>query len=728
MSQPRTRSPLYSRNSTLPGRQADGFYDAQFSSQHSEPWRNPENVNKLEGNSHWDNGPSQGEEEVDHWAKFIEAIGHAGRRRASPTLRYHTQDDVQRSEDKPSHSPRRLPRERLSSPKASHYGAETRRRIASPGRRRNEHNATHFDKHTSNRTDWNSRDSSPRHLQGKRHNRMEHGYHNEEHEDRYQERSSFSERSIKPNYREHHLHPKRFKGLDPEEEYSVSHRGFSPHNAPVIVEHAHGISNHNAISRGPPRSHDPYRNRDHSKSRDPPRSHDPLGHQEHPRSHDPLRNREHPRSRAPPRVNDFARNRNPVRISDLTRNRDGPRSDEPPHGRDPPRTREPSRSRESFKHERDLEQYAGVTHDRYGGSANYHVGEEARFHRSSVGRGNPMRGRSQHREPSRIDPHAREHHGQRTVGQTSDVDLRNDKGNRARASVHAWDKGTQRGENHVLERGKVSKGIPQHRKPNTSAAPASRMDFTEHETLRIKVDMSRPVGHSSHLGYSSERQLSLDLVNVGRQRLDFLPMLEHSGTYRESAMHSGTFAQEIITLVHHVKESFFQGQGITLDERFSSEQHYSLVDEDGFDDENELEEMEPVINRPLGGSSSDTQIFCNIGSFQPHKRHVPAPGDLRHDLERRRQQRLQGVKITIAGGNFSQMALQSQENEPVYVDEDDVPGAEDDLGWSEQQSEQQNGQFQEMPGSSFSARQNFNHFHNTQSRPRRRRNPNGPSW
>lgn len=55
------------------------------------------------------------------------------------------------------------------------------------------------------------------------------------------------------------------------------------------------------------------------------------------------------------------------------------------------------------------------------------------------------------------------------------------------------------------------------------------------------------------LCYSSDRQLSLDLVNVGRQRLDFLPMLEHSGTYRESPMHTGTFAQEIITLVHHVK-------------------------------------------------------------------------------------------------------------------------------------------------------------------------------
>lgn len=128
----------------------------------------------------------------------------------------------------------------------------------------------------------------------------------------------------------------------------------------------------------------------------------------------------------------------------------------------------------------------------------------------------------------------------------------------------------------------------------------------------------------SHLGYSNERQLSLDLVNVGRQRLDFLPLLEHSGTFRETAMHSGTFAQEIITLVHHVKgqmefsswshlqligirpfgwlfffgssENYFQGQGITLNERFSNEHEYSLTDEFA-DEEQETEGAGPVVNR-----------------------------------------------------------------------------------------------------------------------------------
>lgn len=110
------------------------------------------------------------------------------------------------------------------------------------------------------------------------------------------------------------------------------------------------------------------------------------------------------------------------------------------------------------------------------------------------------------------------------------------------------------------------------------------------------------------LCYSADRQLSLDLVNVGRQRLDFLPMLEHSGTYRENPTHTGAFAQEIITLVHQVKgwctvieglynqqplwlpvcllacvcaERYFGGRGITLNERFSALQKAVFSEDEG---------------------------------------------------------------------------------------------------------------------------------------------------
>lgn len=495
MSQPRSRSPLYSRNAGLPGRQEDGFYDEQYSSVHSEQWRNTENVN-MEGNSHWENDPSQGEQEIDHWAKLIEAIGHAERRRPSPPLRYNTQEDVRRSEEKSLHLPRRLPRERLSSPEALHFGAESRRRIASPARRRNEHNIPHLDKHNSNRTHWNSRETSPRHLQGKRHDRMEHGYHNEENEDRYHDRSP--ERSLKPNYREHHPHPKRFRGLDPEEEYCASHRGFSPHDAPVIVEHDHGISNH-PLNRDPPRSHNTYRNREHPGSRDPSRNRDLLRDREHPkhrdppRIHDPLRNREHSWSRDPQRSHDpitnqgHPRSRDPSRTENFGRNRDYPRSSEQSHSSGP------SRSRESFRRERDLEQHAEVPHGGYGGAVDYQAGEETRFHsHSSVGRGHHTRSRSHQREQFRMEPHGRECHVLGTMNQISDVDLRKDQGNQARASGQTWEKGAQPGGNFgVLEQGKGLKGIQQ-------ANNATWMDFTGHESLRIQVDMSRPVGHSRY--------------------------------------------------------------------------------------------------------------------------------------------------------------------------------------------------------------------------------------
>uniref|UniRef100_A0A671WYE4 Uncharacterized protein n=1 Tax=Sparus aurata TaxID=8175 RepID=A0A671WYE4_SPAAU len=163
-------------------------------------------------------------------------------------------------------------------------------------------------------------------------------------------------------------------------------------------------------------------------------------------------------------------------------------------------------------------------------------------------------------------------------------------------------------------------------------------DFPRWPILRSK-------SHHS-LCYSSDRQLSLDLVNVGRQRLDFLPMLEHSGTYRETATHTGTFAQEIITLVHHVKEQYFRDGGVTLNERFSAPQ------KGGFPEE-------------------ETEELTLDERFSSNRYPVRGPGDLRHDLERRRQERLEGVKVTISGNSMShdEMALMEDEGFSNWPDE-----------------------------------------------------------
>ncbi|XP_076019610.1 uncharacterized protein LOC143010910 [Genypterus blacodes] len=185
------------------------------------------------------------------------------------------------------------------------------------------------------------------------------------------------------------------------------------------------------------------------------------------------------------------------------------------------------------------------------------------------------------------------------------------------------------------------------------------------ETLTIKVDMSRPVRQNSLLYYSSDRQLSLDLVSVGRQRLDFLPMLEHSGTYRESAVQSGTFAQEIITLVHHVKEQYFRGDALTLNQRFSASQQAAPPEEAG--EEMTLDQRfssNRGFSLSMNTLTDEELLFSRLGPVQPPgQQPVRGPGDLRHDLEKRRQERLEGVKVTIPGGSRSQRPLGSS-NEP----------------------------------------------------------------
>uniref|UniRef100_A0A8C7ZUV5 Uncharacterized protein n=1 Tax=Oryzias sinensis TaxID=183150 RepID=A0A8C7ZUV5_9TELE len=138
------------------------------------------------------------------------------------------------------------------------------------------------------------------------------------------------------------------------------------------------------------------------------------------------------------------------------------------------------------------------------------------------------------------------------------------------------------------------------------------------------------------LCYSSDRQLSLDLVNVGRQRLDFLPAL-HSGAHQESSVRMSAFAQEIITLVHLVKEQYFSGDGLTLSERFSAPQSAEL-------------------------SEDAEELTLNQRFSSNRKPPLRGPGDLRHDLERRRQEKLEGVKVTILGNSISQRGAPNRLN------------------------------------------------------------------
>lgn len=168
---------------TLHGRRAEELYDNQIhSSVQSDAWRNP--VNKVDSSTQW----NKGEKHVDHWANFIDAIGHAQKRGASPMTRYHMQGD----EEMPHHSPRRLPRERLPSSDRTHFGVEEHYKMPSPGLNKNEG----VDKELSSQHNHRElRDRPyPRHPEGRRQDRMDYGHHNEEYGGQYQERGSFSER------------------------------------------------------------------------------------------------------------------------------------------------------------------------------------------------------------------------------------------------------------------------------------------------------------------------------------------------------------------------------------------------------------------------------------------------------------------------------------------------------------------------------------------------------
>ncbi|XP_028655298.2 BCLAF1 and THRAP3 family member 3-like [Erpetoichthys calabaricus] len=171
----------------------------------------------------------------------------------------------------------------------------------------------------------------------------------------------------------------------------------------------------------------------------------------------------------------------------------------------------------------------------------------------------------------------------------------------------------------------------------------SFLESTRGETLTIKVDMKHTLSNYSSNSHTTERQLSQDLVAVSRRGLDFQPLLKQSGSLGQSVRHShtGDFAQEIISLVHQVKESYFKTENVTLNDRFSNIQefHSDLPHE-------ERPPLAPKINRRIDLSLSDLKMkkVKKTGPSQANSRVAEDPNDLRHDIERRRKERLQDTE------------------------------------------------------------------------------------
>ncbi|XP_033003188.1 BCLAF1 and THRAP3 family member 3 isoform X2 [Lacerta agilis] len=165
----------------------------------------------------------------------------------------------------------------------------------------------------------------------------------------------------------------------------------------------------------------------------------------------------------------------------------------------------------------------------------------------------------------------------------------------------------------------------------------SDVHHTRKEKLTVKVDMKKTINkYRSASSHVMERQTSCDLVAVGRKTEKFHPVFEHikSVTQKVEQNPSKEFAQEIITIIHQVKD-YFKSPDLTLHERFSKVEDKPLANE-------VKRHSNPEIHRRIDMSLAELQkkraVPCK--SEQSVLRVLEDPNDLRYDIERRRKERL----------------------------------------------------------------------------------------
>ncbi|XP_008061537.1 uncharacterized protein CXorf23 homolog isoform X2 [Carlito syrichta] len=127
-------------------------------------------------------------------------------------------------------------------------------------------------------------------------------------------------------------------------------------------------------------------------------------------------------------------------------------------------------------------------------------------------------------------------------------------------------------------------------------------------------------------------------VDTFRKSENFHPVFEHlDSTQNTENKPTGEFAQEIITIIHQVKANYFPSLGITLHERFSTMRHIHDADI------NEIKlNSDPEIHRRIDMSLAELQSKQTmIYESEQTLVKIIDPNDLRHDIERRRKERLQ---------------------------------------------------------------------------------------
>ncbi|KAM6151475.1 BCLAF1 and THRAP3 family member 3 [Rhynchocyon petersi] len=162
---------------------------------------------------------------------------------------------------------------------------------------------------------------------------------------------------------------------------------------------------------------------------------------------------------------------------------------------------------------------------------------------------------------------------------------------------------------------------------------------SEKNGLIIKVNVMKRDTSRIPYSYSTERQMAYYLAAVGKKSKEFHPVFEHlASTQNVENKPTGEFTQEIITIIHQLKEDYFSSSGITLHKRFSKLKstipHVHV---------NEMKlKSSPRIHRRIDMSLNELQNKQTV-SYESEQSLVKViePYDLRHDIERRRKERLQ---------------------------------------------------------------------------------------
>ncbi|KAM5182345.1 BCLAF1 and THRAP3 family member 3 isoform 2-T2 [Mantella aurantiaca] len=204
----------------------------------------------------------------------------------------------------------------------------------------------------------------------------------------------------------------------------------------------------------------------------------------------------------------------------------------------------------------------------------------------------------------------------------------------------------------------LKKSSDKYRQPREQRSKPKHLSPPSNTNQEQEISEEKPilVGDMQKSNSSSkDRQLSHDLVAVAGKET-FHPVFDHleSSLLGDTKAPNSEFTQKIITIIHEVKANHFRSAGMSLHERFTKMQSESNKQELNLN--NPTPQTNPEIHRRIDISLEELQskTFHKTVEVSPGShRVIEDPNDLRHDIERRRKQRLHSGQNGTADSSYN---------------------------------------------------------------------------